>query len=176
MDLSSILAPPGSTLFVLLVSVIMSTITALVTSKVTDQSKLRRYRKEIADWREMVAKAKKTGDEKLALEVRRRTKVVNNMQKQLATQGMKPTLIFFIPFIIIWVILYGMFKTSIVAYAPFRLTLIPFLGYIVSPGGLGVNLVGWYLFCNFSVGTMINRIFGVNVGLSTGAGPSTGLR
>jgi uncharacterized membrane protein (DUF106 family) len=168
-----ILRPPVSALFVLLISVAMSTMTAFITSKVTDQSKLRRYRKEIAEWREMMTRAKKTGDEKLALEVRRRTKIVQNMQKQVATQGMKPTLIFFIPFIVIWAILSGLFGAAIVAYAPFNLRIIPLVGAMISPGSLGINLFGWYLFCNFSFGMMINRIFGVNVGLSPTGGGGT---
>jgi uncharacterized membrane protein (DUF106 family) len=168
-----ILRPPVSALFVLLISVAMSTMTAFITGKVTDQSKLRRYRKEIAEWREMMARAKKTGDEKLALEVRRRTKIVQNMQKQVATQGMKPTLIFFVPFIAIWAILSGLFGSAIVAYAPFNLRIIPLVGGLISPGSLGINLFGWYLFCNFSFGMMINRIFGVNVGLSPTGGGGT---
>jgi uncharacterized membrane protein (DUF106 family) len=155
----------------------MSTFTAFVTSRVTDQSKLRRYRKEIAEWREMMATAKKTGDEKLALEVRRRTKIIQNMQKQVATQGLKPTLIFFVPFIVVWALLSGFYGGGIVAYIPYNLRPIPIIGSIVSPGNLGVNIFGWYLFCNFSFGTMINRVFGVNVGLSpTGGGGGLSMR
>ncbi|WXG42843.1 MAG: EMC3/TMCO1 family protein [Promethearchaeati archaeon SRVP18_Atabeyarchaeia-1] len=171
-----IFIPPISTLFVLLISVTMSTFTAFVTSRVTDQSKLRRYRKEIAEWRQMMATAKKTGDEKLALEVRRRSKIVQNMQKQVATQGMKPTLIFFVPFLVIWAILSGLYGSRIVAYAPFNLRIIPLVGLLISPGSLGINLFGWYLLCNFSIGTIINRLFGVNqvAGLSpTGGFPSS---
>jgi uncharacterized membrane protein (DUF106 family) len=176
MVLEFIFQPPVSALFVLLVSMAMSTMTALVTSRITDQSKLRRYRQEIAEWRGMMAEAKKTGDEKLALEVRRRSKIVQNMQKQVATQGMKPTLIFFVPFIVIWAILSGLFGPAIVAYVPYNLRIIPIVGPLVSPGGLGISLFGWYLFCNFSFGMMINRIFGVNVGLSPTGGAGTGLR
>jgi uncharacterized membrane protein (DUF106 family) len=176
MVLEFLLQPPVSALFVLLISIAMSTMTAFVTSRVTDQSKLRRYRQEIAEWRGMMAEAKKTGDEKLALEVRRRSKIVQSMQKQVATQGMKPTLIFFVPFIAIWAVLSGLFGTAIVAYVPFNLRAIPIVGLMVSPGYLGINLFGWYLFCNFSFGMMINRLFGVNVGLSPTGGVGTSLR
>ena len=156
----------------------MTTATAFITTKVTDQSKLRRYRKEISEWRKMMQEARKTGDEKMALEVRRRSKIIQNMQKQVSSQSLKPTLIFIVPFLIIFFILSAFYGRLPVAAIPFNLGLlqpIPLFGPLIfgltaasPPSGIAstyaLTYVGWYLFCSYALQAVINRLFGVSLG------------
>jgi uncharacterized membrane protein (DUF106 family) len=156
----------------------MTTATAFITTKVTDQSKLRRYRKEISEWNKMRQTAQKTGDEKMALEVRRRSKIIQNMQKQVSSQSFKPTLIFIIPFFIIFFILSAFYGRFPVAAIPYNLGLIqpiPLFGPLIvgltaasPPTGYastyGLTYVGWYLFCSYALQAVINRLFGVSLG------------
>jgi uncharacterized membrane protein (DUF106 family) len=178
--------PPLSAIFVILITLTMSLATALITRKVTDQPKLQRYRREIAEWRRMMNEAKKTGNEKLALEVRRRSKIVEHMQKQMASQSIRPLLIYIIPFFIVFAVLNGFFGVNTVAAIPWNLGLlkpIPLLGAFITGvssgmgnGGsiYGLTYFGWYLFCSFSFGMMVNKLLGVNV-TGTGIGGPTGL-
>jgi uncharacterized membrane protein (DUF106 family) len=178
-------SPPGSTIFIFLLSACFTTLTAFLTTKLTDQPKLRRYRKEISDWRKMMQTAQKTGDEKLALEVRRRSKIIQNMQNQVASQSFKPTLIFVVPFFIIFLILSAFYDHYTVAAIPYNLGL---LGYIPLIGTLIVGVtsassppfsstyaltyLGWYLFCSYALQAIINRLFGVSLGGFGGPGIS----
>nr|MDO8098015.1 EMC3/TMCO1 family protein [Candidatus Njordarchaeota archaeon] len=160
--------PPWSAIVVLLVTVGLSTFTALVTRKVTDQAKLQRYRKEISEWRKMMLQAQKTKDEKLTLEVNRRSKIIQRMNNEVSKQAFKPMAVFFIPFLLIWWILSSFYGARIVALIPYNLGLIPFVGSLVGHsinGGsvFGMGLFGWYLFCSFSFGMMINRVLGVRL-------------
>jgi uncharacterized membrane protein (DUF106 family) len=145
----------------------MSTSTALVTRKLTDQAKLRRYRKEISEWRKIMTEAQKTKDEKLILQAQRRSKIIQNMSQDVAKQAFKPMLVFMIPFLVLWWLLNGFFGSTIVAVVPYNLGLIPFvgnyLGHQINGSIFGLRLFGWYLFCNFSFGMMINRLLGVRL-------------
>nr|MDO8134990.1 EMC3/TMCO1 family protein [Candidatus Njordarchaeum guaymaensis] len=160
--------PPWSAIVVLLVTMGMSTFTALITRKVTNQAKLQRYRKEISEWRKMMAEARKTKDEKLTLEVNRRAKIIQRMNTEVSKQSFKPVAVFFIPFMLIWWILSSIFGARIVALIPYNLGLIPFIGSMAGTslnGGsvFGLSFFGWYIFCSFSFGMMINRILGVRL-------------
>jgi uncharacterized membrane protein (DUF106 family) len=178
--------PPGSAVFIFLLTVTMTTITAFMTTKLTDQPKLRRYRKEISEWRKMTQTAQKTGDEKLALEVRRRNKIIQNMQKQVSSQSIKPTLIFFVPFIIIFFVLsafYGRVPVAAIPYNLGALQPIPFFGELIfgytsaevptdpstwvrtfGDSTYGLTYIGWYLMCSYALQAIINRLFGVSIG------------
>lgn len=164
----AISGPPWSAVAILFITFGMSTLTALVTRKVTDQAKLRRYRKEISDWRKMMLEAQKTKDEKLTLQAQRRSRIIQSMSQEVAKQSFKPMLVFVVPFLILWWFLNGFFGSAIVAVIPYNLQSVPIvgsmLGYSLNGGSIyGLRLFGWYLFCNFSFGMMINRILGVRL-------------
>jgi uncharacterized membrane protein (DUF106 family) len=156
----------------------MTVATAFLTTKLTDQPKLRRYRKEISEWNKMRQTAQKTGDEKMALEVRRRSKIIQNMQRQVASQSFKPTLIFFVPFVVIFIILsafYGRLPVAAIPYNLGLLQIIPLFGPLIvgltaaSPATgyastYALTYVGWYLFCSYALQAVINRLFGVSLG------------
>jgi uncharacterized membrane protein (DUF106 family) len=181
-----IIRPPGSAVFIFFLTLCMTTFTAFTTTKITDQPKLRRYRREISEWRKMMQTAQKTGDEKLALEVRRRSKIIQNMQKQVSAQSIKPTLIFLIPFLIIFFVLsafYGRIPVAAIPYNLGALQPIPLFGQLIfaytsaeSPtdpstwvrtfgdSTYGLTYIGWYLFCSYALQSIINRLFGVSLG------------
>lgn len=187
--------PPGSAVFIFLLTLTTTTITAFATTKLTDQPKLRRYRKEISEWRKMMQTAQKTGDEKLALEVRRRSKIIQNMQKQVSSQSIKPSLIFLVPFLAIFFILSAFYGRIPVAAIPYNLGMlqqIPLLGQLIfgytsaevptdpstwvrtfGDSTYGLTYIGWYLFCSYALQAIINRLFGVSLGGfgMTGASP-----
>ena len=170
--------PPGSAIFIFLLTVAMISTTAFVTTKVTDQAKLRRYRREIADWNKMRQQAQKTGDEKLALEVRRRSKIIQNMQKQVSSQSIKPSLIFLVPFLAIFIVLSAFYGRAPVAAIPYNmggLGVIPLFGQLIVAYTMAaiqtghastyvLSYLGWYLICSFSLQAVINRLFGVSLG------------
>jgi uncharacterized membrane protein (DUF106 family) len=164
-------APPGSAVFVLIVSLVISTISNLATRRFSDMRRLNRYQTEIKQYREMEQQAKKTGNEKLMKKVRRRKSYIDRIQRESLTSRCKPMLIFFIPFILLFNVLRTFFLAAdgvtqtVVAILPFNANkLLPFLeGFIGIQTAAGFGLWFWpfYFLVGLGLGQILQRIMGV---------------
>lgn len=143
---------PNSTFFILLLSMSLSFLTALANRLLTNREQLNAWRKEVARWNEDSKKARKSGDKKLLAKVKRKESYILKLQSKMMWQSMKVSLIFMIPFLLIWQLLIGFFGDTTVAYIPWI------------DGVLPMSLFLWYLLCSFASGTIITKALGVTPG------------
>ncbi|MFB0545256.1 MAG: EMC3/TMCO1 family protein [Asgard group archaeon] len=163
------LGPPGSMLFIVLVSICLSLITATVTKVLIDVKKLRKYTEQIKEWNKKRAEAIKKADKKLFIKVKRKEKYIQRLQREMMGMQFKPMLVFMLPFILIFFLLRTVFENDIVVHLPFRM--IWDLGGDVEnlPGGdrtiTGMHFVGWYIMSSFAFGSLIQKALGARRGL-----------
>jgi uncharacterized membrane protein (DUF106 family) len=127
----------------------LSFLTALANRLFTNREQLNAWRKEIARWNADSKKAIKSGDKKLLAKVKRKERYILQLQSKVMWQSMKVSLIFMIPFILIWQLLISFYGNTPVAY-------IPGLG--------GIPLFWWYPLCSFASTTLITKALGVTIG------------
>ena len=175
--------PPLSAVTVLLISVMMALVTNLVNRHFIDYERLRRYREEINKWQAMRREAETTTDErvrqKLLLRVKRRERYIMRLQSEVGKQTMKPMMVTFIPFMLTFLILNGVFIDDTTfpwpVYAPVVISPLNFgsiLGFFglafgwsygqypgIPPGGQGLFFVWWYVIVSFAANLMFQRIF-----------------
>jgi len=153
-----ILSPKGATIFVFLLSILISLITSTTQRLLTDVKKMAVWRKEVADWTKEYNKAKREANKKEIARLKKKEKYMMDLQKKMMWSSMRPTLLFFIPFIIIWqVILIPLYANH------------PVVAYF--PGIGGLNVVYWYMVCSFMSGTLIQKALGIT--MEAPEGPAT---
>jgi uncharacterized membrane protein (DUF106 family) len=168
--------PPGSAILIILVSVGVTLISNLATKRFSDVRMLRRYQTEIKEYQQMLKKAEKSQNEKALRKVKRRKAYIDRIQKEMMTARCKPTLLFIIPFMLIFYSLSGFFVDTssgasvprVVAIIPFSVDkLLPFLdGFIGTStvdGGFGLYFFGFYALVGLGLGQIIQRMQGVNI-------------
>jgi uncharacterized membrane protein (DUF106 family) len=163
--------PPLSGLFILFISITISTLSNLAMKRFTDMRRLNRYQLEIKQFREMEQKAQKTQNEKLLKKVKRRKSYIERIQREQMSARCKPSLIFFIPFILIFTILRGFYSTGgiddLVVILPFNIQkVLPFLvGLAGQPtaAGFGLSFYGFYFLVGLGLSSILQRIMGTQV-------------
>ncbi|MHA1861528.1 MAG: EMC3/TMCO1 family protein, partial [Candidatus Ranarchaeia archaeon] len=111
--------PPASTLFIFVLSLGISMITQLVNRLLTDADRRNRILAEMKKFQELQRRAKRTGDKKLLIKVERRQKYIQKLQSEMMKMQFRPTLYFFVPFIILFQLLGGFYTDHIIAILPF---------------------------------------------------------
>jgi uncharacterized membrane protein (DUF106 family) len=157
---------PYSTLFVLGIGILLSLVSSLITVKMVDVGKMKAGTAELQAWRAKLNQARKTMDPVLLQEVMNEQSHI--MQVQLSMQGarMKPCCIYYIPFLITFAILNGLYGATPVAILPFNpQSLLPFLepsiGVTVPGGGFGLWFWSWYVLSGMSLNSIIQKAFGI---------------
>jgi len=146
---------PYSTLFILLISSVISLVTSLTNRLLTNREQMKAWSQEIAAWRADSMKATRTGDKKLKAKVDKQQKHIMQMQSKMSWQSMKTTFIWFIPLMLLWVV----FLTPTYANAGA-------VAYLPGIGGVwSLPLVWWYLLCSFLSNTLITRLLGMSLGV-----------
>jgi uncharacterized membrane protein (DUF106 family) len=171
-------SPPYSAIFIMLVSLSVSTMSNLAMRRFADMRRLNRYQAEIKQYQEMEKEAKKTGNEKLLKKVKRRKAYIDRIQREQMSQRCKPSLIFLIPFMLIFTVLRTFYSwpnaagDRIVAVLPFNIQrVLPFLeGMIgtstvngVAFGGFGMTYWGFYFLVGLGMSSILQRIMGTQV-------------
>ncbi|MHA1836233.1 MAG: EMC3/TMCO1 family protein, partial [Candidatus Odinarchaeia archaeon] len=118
--------------------------------------------------KEAMSKAEKEGDTKKLIQLKRKSKYIQKISTRMAKERIKPLVFTFVPLIILFFVLNGFFTTGtgspiLVAYTPFRLGNIPFLGDLMGAFdsiGYGLYFAFWYMICNFGIATIISRALG----------------
>ena len=148
---------PFSTVFILLLAILMTFITSLANRLLTNREKLAEWRKEISEWQKEFNEARKSGDKKQLEKATRKQKQVMQIQSKMFSQQMKVTLIFIVPFFLFWSWLNGVYGAIPVAFLP---------GWPLGPEGHAgaLTVFYWYLICSFAFGTIFTHIMGLGLG------------
>ncbi len=165
--------PPGSTIFIFLLAVIVNTISSFLSRLLTDPTELGRKQaiiKEHQEKKKELEKFEKENPHRYATELirwKRREKAVQKMQQNMSLSRLKPQCLTFIPMIIIVALLNGIYNPSglmlPVALPAMNPAQISFLGDYVGATKLGgwINFFTWYFLCSFGASSVIQRLFGV---------------
>ena len=166
-------SPPYSALFIMFVSLFVSTLSNLAMRRFTDMRRLNRYQTEIKQFQEMEKEAKKTQNEKLMKKVKRRKAYIDRIQREQMTTRCKPSLIFLIPFMLIFTVLRGFYSwpgaggDMIVAILPFNIQkVLPFLEGMIgmtTVAGFGMTYWGFYFLVGLGMSSILQRIMGTQV-------------
>jgi uncharacterized membrane protein (DUF106 family) len=105
--------PPLAALFIMMFSLGITTVSNLAQRRFTDTRRLKRYQAEIKQHQEMQKEAEKTQNEKMMRKVRRRKAYIERIQRESMTARCKPSLMFFIPFIIVFSVLRGFYFDAV---------------------------------------------------------------
>lgn len=151
-----LLTPPGSTIFILCFSAIITLITSLANRILVDREQMNAWQREIRAWTADSKKAQRTGDKKLLAKVQKQKSQIMQLQGKVFKQSLKPMLVYFIPFMLLWqLFLIPLFGVGTMAYFPG-----------LSGGYIELPLFMWYLVCSFASGTFISRALGIPMGTS----------
>ena len=137
-----------ATIFILLLSVFLTLLTSLVNRLLTNPKELHAWRGEIKQWTDEFREASRTKDKKKLAKVEKQRARIMKLQQKMSWQSMKVSLLFFIPFLIIWQLLISIYREP-VAFLP----------------GIGpLPIFYWYLLGSLFFSTLFSRAFGVGIG------------
>ena len=145
-----LLAPqaPAATIFVLLLALSLTFTTTLVNRVLTNPAQLREWRAEIKTWTDEYRAALKSQDKKKIAKTEKQKTRIMKLQQKMSWQSMKVSLLFFVPLLLVWQVLIGIY-TGPVAFLP----------------GMGaIPIFIWYLLCSLFFSTLLSKAFGVGLG------------
>jgi uncharacterized membrane protein (DUF106 family) len=145
---------PNSTIFMFSLAAAISLLTSLVNRLLSDPRKTKDARKEVAEWNSELRKAQKAGDKKTVEKLMKKQKQIMQLQSKMMWQSMKVTFIFFIPLLLIWQFLGGIFGGRDVAY-------FPGVGSVLPLPIFSISLIWWYMLCSLFFGTIFSHVFGL---------------
>ncbi|MBD3253834.1 MAG: DUF106 domain-containing protein [Candidatus Lokiarchaeota archaeon] len=183
-SLGWMLNPPGSMLFILFLSLIVSIISVILTKLLVDTEELERKQKQIKAHQEEKKKIIEIANEdvdryrKARKKWERKDIILKKSQQGMALQRLKPTLITFVPMIIIFAILRGLYGNDPVAATPMNPELYGALTFFVNLAladrgkwigdSAWLNFTGWYFICSLGLNTLIQRILKLQTQASGG--------
>ncbi|MHA1804028.1 MAG: EMC3/TMCO1 family protein [Promethearchaeota archaeon] len=187
--------PPGSMIFTLLLSLVTALISTLLTKLLVDTKEIERKQKQIKEHNEEKEKIIKLAeiDPERYRKKRKRWEKKDEMMKQLqqsmAMSRLKPTLIIFIPMIIIFSILNATFGRDPIACPPMNPWDVPLINNFamaytetvvewtarvygtpiqISQRYGWINFTAWYFLCSLGINTLIQRILKLQTQASGG--------
>jgi len=134
------------------ITFILSLLITLFNKRVVNWEMVNRYKAEISQFMKEYREVLRRQDRKRIHKLEPRMKEIQKMQGVVMSQTMKPTLYYFIPLIILWYTLAGIFKGWVVAWLPFSINL-PIYGQWVACG-----FGWWYLLTFFAFSTILRGI------------------
>ncbi|MCP8318110.1 MAG: DUF106 domain-containing protein [archaeon] len=150
-------------LLVAFTAIILNLISNAVTRLLTDVGRARRIRAEVRAFRKELKQAMLAKDKAKVERLRKKEKLMMKEEMKVSTQRIKPMLLFWIPFIIIYYLLamslpYG--YNTIVAMSP-----IPIIPVSLSPLILvqEIGLIWWYLISSLAFSGIITKLLGTSL-------------
>jgi len=167
--------PPYSTIFVIMVSLGVSTFSTLLSRRLMDVDKLKRYTRETKEYNSLKMKAMRSQDRRLLKKIDDNKSRFDKMQKELFSMRMKPMMYTIIPLMLVFVIMNGYFgaNDSIVAIIPYDLWetfviipikhngLVDLFSDRIPTGYFVPNYIGWYFFTSITFGSVIQKLAGL---------------
>jgi len=193
--------PPGSMIFVLLLSTLTALITAGLSKWLTDVDEMQR--KQVAQKGHDEEKAKiielaETDPEKyrkLRKRWERKDEMFKQSKQRMSLQRLKPSCITFVPMIVIFTVVRGIFLNNPVALSPMNANDVPLIGQMlaaytnvsypwtelvygfsrpISISNGWINFTAWYFLCSFGINTMVQRFLGLQSQATGGMGQMMG--
>ena len=194
LDINWLLDPPGSMFLILLIAAAIAIISAGLTKWLVDTDELERKQRQIKAHEEKKEKIIEIADVdtnrylKLRKRWERKDEMLKKTQQSISMQRLKPTCITFLPMIILFAVIRGLFGNGPVALTAMNANDIPFIGGIVqSSCGLElwtylfygtvreiginagwINFTAWYFLCSLGMNTLIQRLLGLQTQSSGG--------
>jgi len=187
--------PPGSMIFILLMASLTALITTGITKRLIDIDEINR--KQVISKAHDEEKAKiielaETDPErynKLRKRWERLDSMLKQSQQKMALRRMLPSCITFLPMIILFTLVRGVFENNPVALSPMNANDVAFIGNMMA-GTTGteypwtalvygvartigleagwINFTAWYFLCSFGVNTLVQRVFKLQTQASGG--------
>jgi uncharacterized membrane protein (DUF106 family) len=165
--------PPMAALFIVAVSVTITSISQLATRRFTDVKRQKRYQAEVKQYQEMEKAAQKSGNEKLLKKVKRRKAYIDRIQREMMTQRCKPSLMFMVPFLLVYTLMRNFYLDPvtgldrIVVVLPFNIANVPLLPWAMVggpvTGGFGMTFFGFYFLVGLGMSGILQRVFGTQI-------------
>ncbi len=182
--------PPWNVIFLIAVSVTVSSLSGLISKKLIDMEELNRSNEIIQQHNKRKKKAKETADKKLWEAVEKKDKRVQDLQRSIMTKRMMPSFITFGPIIFVFSTLRAAFQSKantdlnlwsangnitctnscgVVSVMPFKIPeWMPIVGKWFSPyvNDPSVSVAGFgffYFLTAITASTLIQKIFGINL-------------
>lgn len=172
--------PPGSTIFIMVVSVFIALFTAGLNKLLVDPKSMKEKQLKIKSHqkkREEIEKLKDVNPKKFQKEVtkwERQDKPIQKMQQSMSMARLKPTCVSFLPMIIFFYVIRNFYTinkiATPVAIPPMNPYDIPQLGKmmwglvegkITEEYGM-INFTSWYFLCSMTFNSFVQRIMGLN--------------
>ncbi|MEJ2252475.1 MAG: EMC3/TMCO1 family protein [Candidatus Lokiarchaeota archaeon] len=187
--------PPGSMIFVLLISTAIALITAGLTKLLVDTEELERKQTLIKDHQEEKQKIIELADKdrdkyrKMRKRWERKDVMIQKTQSRIGLQRLKPTCVTILPMFIFFAIIRGVFGLGPVALTPMNANHVPLIGGMLAgytnnidlwtvyaygvPRTIGINagwisFTGWYFLCSFGMNTLLQRLLKLQTQASGG--------
>ena len=149
-------------LLVALTAIVLNIISNVATRLLTDVERARRIRAEVRAFRRDLRQAMLAKDKAKLEKLKKKEKMMMKEEMKISTQRMKPMLLFWIPFIIIYYLLatfIGGYNT-VVATSP-----IPIIPFSLSPLILvkEIGLIWWYLISSLAFSAIITKLLGTSL-------------
>ncbi|MFW9999417.1 MAG: EMC3/TMCO1 family protein [Candidatus Hodarchaeota archaeon] len=174
--LDLITTPPGSMIFVLLLSLTTALISTLLTKWLVDTEEINRKQTQTKIHEEEKQKIIELAEidperyRKARKRWERKDAMIKKSQQRMALQRMKPTCITFIPMIIIFGVVNTLFRGAPVALSPMHANDIPLIGNFISAGNVWINFTAWYFLCSLGINTLTQRLLKLQSQASGGMG------
>ncbi len=140
-------------LFIILgVGMIVSLLATLLNKRMVNWNLVRKNKAEIAKYQKELREAMKKRDAKEVHKLQQRRKEISKLQGEMFSQTFKPTIVYIIPMMAIYLLLFNFYSGWVVAWLPFSID-IPFLGRLVA---FGVGL--WYFITSFGFSQIFRKI------------------
>lgn len=166
-----LVSPPGSTIFILGISMLLSFLISLINRLFTSKEKLEQQKawgQEINTWLSDFNKAKRTGDKKLLKKLQKQEKRIKQLQSKRASQSLGQMKIWPITmalFLLVWLVLTGKVLYWQIPGFPGIFSGGETVAYLPWFGkAMHLNLFSWYMVCSFAFGAIFSRLFGLGMG------------
>lgn len=188
--------PPGSMLFVLLLSSIVAVTSTLLTKLLVDTDELQRKQlliKEHQEEKKQIIKLAETDPNryrKKRKQWEKKDAFLKKTQQGMAFARLKPTCITFLPMLIIFGFLRGLFATNPVAAPPMNAYDVPLINTFIIATTEGeaydwtklvygekmpiearhgwINFTAWYFLCSLGINTLLQRLLKIQTQASGG--------
>lgn len=158
-----------TSLVILGISLSLSTLSSLLSRKIMDVKRLARYSKEIKKFKDLEKQVKESRDKKDTIKLKRKQKYIEKITRTVMWQRFKPMLIYFVPFMLLFIFLSSTFGNTTCAMFPFNIMEVPLLnmfirtpyGIATLPLGLPLNYVSWYIISSFGFTTIVQKSLGL---------------
>lgn len=146
--------PPGTTLFIFMLAATITFAMTLANRLLTDPKQMKAWRKEVAEWYAQLREAQKNGNKKQIEKLMKKQQYIMQLNAKASWQSLKVTLLFFIPLMIVWSFLGGIYGGAKIAFFPGIWWDLPIPLF-------GASLLWWYMLCSFFFSTLFSHLFGL---------------